>query len=103
MLSSDFGCAWHALIFARVTRALRAESCWLAVIMTVCASLYLSGCMSATPNGRRGKRGRDGRKRRKEEEKEGEVNMTNTAWCQQQPDHLVSIEETKLKKRGFLN
>ena len=24
--------------------------------------------------------------------------MTNTAWGQQQPDHVVSIEKTKLKK-----
>jgi len=28
--------------------------------------------------------------------------MTNTEWGQQQPDHVVSIEETKLKKRGLL-
>jgi len=34
------------------------------------------------------------------EEKEGEVDMTSTEWGQQQPDHVVSIEETKLKKRG---
>ena len=33
-------------------------------------------------------------------EKEGEVDITNTARCQQQqPDHVVSIEETNLKKR----
>jgi len=28
--------------------------------------------------------------------------MTNTAWCQQQLDHVISIDETKLKKRGLL-
>ena len=35
-----------------------------------------------------------------EEEEEGDVEMTNIALGQQQPDHVVSIEETKLKKRG---
>ena len=36
----------------------------------------------------------------RDSEEEGEVEMTNTAWDQQQPDHVVSIEELKLKKRG---
>src|SRR6218665_6822 len=34
MLSSDFGCAWHALMFAMATRDLRSEICWHAVFMT---------------------------------------------------------------------
>ena len=64
----------------------------------------LSGCMSATPNGRKRKRRRarrNGRKWQKEEEEEeeGEVETPNTTWSQrQQPSHVVSIEERKLKK-----
>ena len=50
---------------------------------------------------------RNGKRRKQEEmeqeeaeEEEGDVEMTNTAWGLQQPDRVVSIEETKLKKRG---
>ena len=73
-LSSDLGCAWNVLMFAMATRALSSESYWHADIMTsVSIPPCLSGCMSATPNGRQRKRSRNGRrrngrKRRKEEE-----------------------------------
>src|SRR6218665_1143638 len=105
MLSSDLDRAWHALIFATATRALRSESCChydrLRLPVSVCY----------TPNRRKRKSKRNGRRRRRrteeemeqeeaeEEEGEGEVEMTKTTWgLQQQPGHVVSIEEAKLKK-----
>src|SRR6218665_788606 len=81
------------------TRALCIETCW--------HHDRLRLPVSVTPNGRKRKGRRNGRKRWKEEEmeeeeaaeKEAEIDMTNTAWGQQQQsDHVVSIGETKLKK-----
>ena len=53
-------------------------------------------------NGRRRKRWTEEYMEYEEaEEEEGEVEMTKTTWdLQQQPGHVVSFEESKLKKIG---
>src|SRR6218665_3594473 len=44
MLSSDLDHAWHALIFARVTLALRSESCWHHDSLRLPVSVWLHVC-----------------------------------------------------------